>query len=105
MSDRNPDYDSAALQLFAASTEGAMVRFLQGLPEHMRKYHEETLQLKDELLSNVQRMLIGDAREAVQHATWVAKHSADVAYRWAVLRDALTKWSLYQVPSFKVVLR
>jgi len=94
-----------ALFIDALSRQAAdpLTRFVESLsddpPMRARTFANETIQLREELLSNVQRMLVEtDPRLSANYAAWVTKHAHEVAYRWSSLMRTVQRWAMYQLP-------
>lgn len=69
-------------------------RFLSSLPKGMRAYADETIRMREEFQANIQRMLVAsNYSEANAYAELVIRHAREVAYRWANLRAAATKYA------------
>ncbi len=101
-----PSLDMALLiEALAADRADPLSRFVDSLSGDLRIHAEETIQLRQEFISNVQRVLqASNPHEAAGYASWITKHVHEVAYRWASLQKALARWIQYDVSPFKVVL-
>lgn len=74
-------------------TEEPLDRYLATLDEPQRKFADQTIAMRTEYLSNVQRMFsCADPHEAMTYATWVTRKTAEVVFRWGLLQHALTHW-------------
>lgn len=95
-----PTLDIAMLIDAAAATrEDPLTRFVRSLSDDLRRHAEETIKLREELISNVQRMLVSqDPREANGYAQWIAEHAHEVGYRWSLLMRSCSTWLAYEPP-------
>lgn len=98
-----PDPSIAILMAaLAASRADPFERFLSSLPPQLAADARETIRMREELISNVQRMLVSqDPSEAGVYAAWITKHAHEVGYRWACLRKAATRWAELDVEGFQ----
>ncbi len=97
----DPDPGLAMLiEAVARSDRDPLQRFVEVLPDDLRRYAEETVRLREEFLSNAHRMLAAEnPREAAGYAEWVSRHAHEVAYRWVMLTKSVQRWAMYDVES------
>ncbi len=97
------------IEALARRDADPLTRFVRSLsndpPMRARTFAEETIRLRDELISNVQRMLTEtNPQRSALHAEWVARHAHEVAYRWSSLMRTVERWSMYDTgPAIRVV--
>ena len=99
----NENAETAILIEALVAREDPITRFIQSLPDDeraggilpsLRKYAEETIQLRNEFMSNVTRCLsCSDPREAAGYAEAISKNVFEMAYRWTMLKKSVQRWS------------
>lgn len=100
------DIDTAMLIEALANRSDPITRFVASLPDEMRRYAEETIQLRREFEINAQRMLsCNNPNESSRYAAWITKHAGEVAYRWSVMLRTVARWSELDTESITFRLR
>lgn len=91
--DRDDGAGLAMLIEAIASRGDPLTRFVASLPDELRRFAEETMRMREELIHHTHGLLSSEPREATAHAEWLTRHAHDVAYRWSNLRKSAIRWA------------
>ena len=100
------DLEAIAKAFEIARDQDPLTRLLEQLPDdeplRVRRWAEETIELRGKFLQHVQGMLQGNPREAIQHAEWVRENAREVAFRWTTLMRQVVRHAERDFPAFKI---
>lgn len=106
--DELPEIDAkmlaAELEAVIATAGDPLTRFINSIENlEVRRYIEDTVRLKQNLISNTQRMLVSsNPSEVAGYAQWISQNAHEVGYRWCMLRHTLERWMNLQAEPFLI---
>lgn len=104
---REGGVDMALLLESACRQKDPLTRFIESLENpDLKQWCEQTIRMREEFISNVQRMLIETNMGQCQlYAEAVRRDAYELAYRWPTLMKAVTEHARRDFPEIIVTVR